>query len=277
MTDAIAVPTPRRARMARWTSTPRRSPVPRSGIRRPKKGTRSRMRKDARPGQMPIGGRRLSDAWPGWSSAFSSVRSFRVRRVAFSRNRAPRTPRAMTTRSHLAVLRRRRARQESEKNGDWKSAGSTHCASRQPRTRRPTAAARDRASRWFQAGRVEPLSRPAPPKSLLRERGVRLPARGGRGKSAVCRGAKIVCDGRLCNRNALVRRLAGRRQVISLFRMLPDAKLVTRSLAVDVRGCQTTTRFRAPPRSASARREELAPLDGPRGRLAGGDRVASGG
>lgn len=151
---------------------------------------------------MPIGGRRLSDAWPGWSSAFSSVRSFRVRRVACSRNRAPRTPRAMTTRSHLAVLRRRRARQESEKNGDWKSAGSTHCASRQPRTRRPTAAARDRASRWFQAGRVEPLSRPAPPKSLLRERGVRLPARGGRGKSAVCREAKIVCG--FASRNAQI-------------------------------------------------------------------------
>jgi hypothetical protein len=60
-TNAIAVPTPRRARMARWTSTPRRSPVPRSGIRRPKKGTRSRMRKAARPrpdadrGPAPIG------------------------------------------------------------------------------------------------------------------------------------------------------------------------------------------------------------------------------
>ena len=177
------------------------SPKPRPAVGHPTTQKRHQvaMRKDARPGQMPIGGRRLSDAWPGWSSAFSSVRSFRVRRVACSRNRAPRTPRAMTTRSHLAVLRRRRARQESEKNGDWKSAGSTHCASRQPRTRRPTAAARDRASRWFQAGRVEPLSRPAPPKSLLRERGVRLPARGGRRKSAVCRAAKIVCDERLRN------------------------------------------------------------------------------
>jgi hypothetical protein len=60
-----------------------------------------------RVAQMPIGDRRLSDASRGWSSAFSSVRSTRARRVTCSRNRAPRAPRAMTTRSRLAVLRRR--------------------------------------------------------------------------------------------------------------------------------------------------------------------------
>ena len=60
-----------------------------------------------RVAQMPIGDRRLSDASRGWSSAFSSVRSIRRGRVTCSRNRTPRAPRAMTTRSRLAVLRRR--------------------------------------------------------------------------------------------------------------------------------------------------------------------------
>ena len=60
-TNAIAVPTPRRARMARWTSTPRRSLRPAVGHPTTQKGTRSRMRKDARPrpdadrGPAPIG------------------------------------------------------------------------------------------------------------------------------------------------------------------------------------------------------------------------------
>ena len=109
---------------------------------------------------------------------------------------APRDDHALAGRRSPAPAARDR---NLKKNVIRLCAGSTHCASRQPRTRRPTAAARDRASRWFQTGRVEPLSRPAPPKSLLRERGVRLPARGGRRKSAVCRAAKIVCDERLRN------------------------------------------------------------------------------
>ena len=204
----------------------------------------------------------------GLSSAFSSVRSISGRHVLCSQNRAPRTPRAMTTRSRLAVLRRRRAQQRSEKRRDsivcreYALCISTRAHASPDRRRersgfpmisdRSCWAPQSRRASEIRAaqagcassGRGRRGKRCAELREIRKERKQKTPVRGVGGSQAV-------------SRPTLDARVAGATRSLLL-------------LVVDVRRCPED-------QSPSARREDPEPRDGPRGRLTGRDRAASGG